>query len=116
VNCWTLKANRRTRALLWPTRGGLRRARTSAARTLPRAARFFFDEIDGPVRDQFLRAKRGDLVGPVQTGNEYALYLIEDKVLPSARDPQVRRRAEEGVLQHALDQQLDRRVQWHVSP
>lgn len=88
----------------------------SVAHTLPRAARFFFDEIDGHVRDQFLRAKRGDLVGPVQTGNEYALYLIEEKALPNVRDPQVRRRAEEGVLQHALDQQLDRRVQWHVAP
>jgi hypothetical protein len=88
----------------------------SVAHTLPRAAHFFFDEIDGPMRDQFLGAQRGDLVGPVQTGDEYALYLIEEKTLPSARDPRVRARAEEAVLKHALDQQVDRRVHWHVTP
>ena len=31
VNCCTLKANRRTRALLWPTRGGLTRSSVSAS-------------------------------------------------------------------------------------
>ena len=65
--------------------------------------------------DQFLAARTGDLVGPAFVNNEYVLYLIQDKVLPTVRDPEVRRRAEEGVLQHVLRQQLDQRVRWHVS-
>jgi len=88
-----------------------------AAHAAPRAASFYFDALVESVRDRFLAARTGDLVGPVREGDEYALYLIQDKLLPDSRDPEVHRRAEEEVLQHALEQQLDRRVRWHtVSP
>jgi hypothetical protein len=84
----------------------------AVAHAEPRVARFFLDHITGPARNEFLAAQTGDLVGPVRLGNEYALYLIREKVLPSPRDPEVRRRAEEGVLDNALRQQFDRRVRW----
>ncbi|MGH9885462.1 MAG: hypothetical protein ACREBE_08025, partial [bacterium] len=87
----------------------------SVSRAIPQIARFYFDGIEDSLREQFLSARTGDLVGPAYVDNEYVLYLIQDKVLPTVRDPEVRRRAEEGVLQHALSQQLDRRVRWHVS-
>jgi hypothetical protein len=86
-----------------------------AAHVLPKATQFFYDQIDGSLRDQFLAARPGDLVGPARVNDEYVLYLIEEKSVPTVRDPDVRRRAEEGVLEHALSQQLDRRVRWHVS-
>jgi hypothetical protein len=88
----------------------------AVAHTAPRLDRFYCDHIDAPLRDQFLAARTGDLVGPARVDNEYVLYLIQAKVLPTVRDPEVRRRAEEGVLEHALSQQLDRRVRWHVAP
>jgi hypothetical protein len=87
----------------------------SVAHAIPQVLRFYVDHLDGPLRDQFLAARTGDLVGPALVNNEYVLYLIQDKVLPTVRDPEVRRRAEEGVLQHVLRQQLDSRVRWHVS-
>jgi hypothetical protein len=83
------------------------------AHTTPSASRIYYDHIDGSLRDQFLAARTGDLVGPARVNDEYVLYLIQEKVLPTVRDPEVRRRAEEGVLKHALSQQLDRRVRWH---
>jgi hypothetical protein len=86
-----------------------------AAHVLPKATQFFYDQLDGTLRDQFLAARPGDLVGPARVNDEYVLYLIEEKSVPTVRDPEVRRRAEEGVLAHALSQQLDRRVRWHVS-
>lgn len=84
----------------------------AAAAVEPRVARFCLEDVPAATRDEFLAARAGDLVGPTRLGDEYALYLIREKILPSARDPEVRRRAEEGVLQHALRQQLDRRVRW----
>ncbi|MEP6731098.1 MAG: hypothetical protein ABJE10_10695 [bacterium] len=84
----------------------------AVAHAEPRVAHFFLDHIAGPARNEFLAAKTGDLVGPVRVGDEYALYLIQEKVLPSPRDPEVRRRAEEGVLENALRQQFDQRVRW----
>ena len=86
----------------------------SVAHAIPQVKRFYFDNLQESLRDQFLAAREGDLVGPALIDNEYVLYEIQEKVLPSVRDPEVRRRAEEGVLQHALSQQLDRRVRWHV--
>jgi hypothetical protein len=86
----------------------------SVAHAIPQVLRFYVDHLEGPLRDQFLAARTGDLVGPALVDNEYVLYLIQDKVLPTVRDPEVRRRAEEGVLQHVLRQQLDHRVRWHV--
>ena len=52
--------------------------------------------------------------GPMRAGDEYVLYLIEQKVLPTSRDPEIRRLAEDGVLGHVLKQQLDHHVEWHA--
>lgn len=79
----------------------------------PRAARFFLDEIDDRVRDRFIGARAGDLLGPIHLDDEYVVYEIRKKVLPTTEDPAVRQRAEEGLLKLALDRQLDRQVRWH---
>jgi hypothetical protein len=86
-----------------------------AAHIEPRDSRFFLDQLDASVRDHFLGARPGDLVGPLRVDGEYVLYLIQEKILPTARDPEVRRRAEEGVLKQALDRQLEGRVRWHTA-
>jgi hypothetical protein len=83
-----------------------------AAHAQPREEVFFLDQLDPAIRDHFLSARAGDLVGPVRVNGEYALYLVREKILPSTHDPEVRRRAEEGVLHHALEQQLSHRVHW----
>ncbi len=85
------------------------------AHTEPRAAQFFLDQIEEAMRDHFLGSRPGDLIGPVHVDNEFVLYQVEEKVLPTIRDADVRRRAEDGVLSTALDQQLERRVKWRVA-
>lgn len=85
----------------------------SVAHAEPRAERFFLDQIEGPMRDRFLGARPGDLLGPMRINDEYVLYQIEEKLLPNADDPDVRKRAEEGVLKTALERQVDRQVRWH---
>jgi hypothetical protein len=86
-----------------------------AAHAEPRRAQFLIDHLEPDMRDPFLAARAGDLVGPMRTGDEFVLYLIERKVLPSARDPEIRRLAEDGVLGHLLRQQLDHHVEWHAA-
>lgn len=83
------------------------------AHTEPRDARFFLDQIDDRVRDRFIGARPGDLLGPIHLDDEYVVYEIRKKVLPTPDDPAVRQRAEEGLLKVALDRQLDRQVRWH---
>lgn len=85
----------------------------SVAHTEPRSERFFLDQVDGPMRERFLGARPGDLLGPVRINDEYVLYQIEEKLLPNIGDPEVRQRAEEGVLKTALARQVDRQVKWH---
>ena len=85
------------------------------AHTEPRAAQFFLDQIDDSMRDHFLGSRPGDLIGPVRIDDEYVLYQVEEKVLPTIRDADVRRRAEDGVLHNALGQQLERRVHWQAA-
>jgi hypothetical protein len=85
------------------------------AHTEPRAAQFFLDQIDDSMRDHFLGSRPGDLIGPVHIDDEYVLYQVEEKVLPTIRDADVRRRAEDGVLHNALGQQLERRVHWQAT-
>ena len=77
-----------------------------------RNAQFFLDQLEDSVRSHFLGSRQGDLIGPVHIADEYVLYQIEEKVLPTIRDADVRRRAEEGVLANALGQQFERRVSW----
>jgi hypothetical protein len=86
-----------------------------AAHARPRVTRFFLDEIDESVHDHFMGARPGDLIGPVRIDDEYILYEVEEKVLPTIRDADVRRRAEEGVLSSALDRQFERRVTWQAA-
>jgi hypothetical protein len=84
-----------------------------AAHTEPQRSTIYFDRLDPSVRDHFLGAHAGDLVGPLRTGDTFVLYLVVTKALPSTNDPEIRRLAEDGVLSHALKQQLDH-VEWHA--
>jgi hypothetical protein len=68
--------------------------------------------MDAALRDRFIGARPGDLIGPLRLKDEYALYLVMQKSLPSVQDPEVRRRAEDGVLKSLLDRQVTNRVRW----
>ena len=85
------------------------------AHTAPRTAQFYLDQIDDSMRDHFLGSRPGDLIGPVRIAGEYVLYQVEEKVLPTVRDADVRRRAEDGLMNNALGQQFEQRVNWQAA-
>jgi hypothetical protein len=78
-------------------------------------ARFFLDETDAGSRHVFLSATRGDLLGPLPINGGFSLYRVHDKILPSAEDPAVRRRAEQDALNRAVQQEINNRVRWQIS-
>lgn len=79
----------------------------------PRTVQFYLDSLDDVRRDHFLKSRAGDLVGPLRIDGAFVLYEVEEKVLPSLKDADIRRRAEAGVLAAALQQQSTQRVTWH---
>ena len=63
-------------------------------------------------RHHFLGAQKGGLIGPVGRGEEFVLYLVREKVLPSGNDPQIAARAEAAVVQRLVDREVNDRVKW----
>jgi hypothetical protein len=83
------------------------------AKTALYRARYYLDQLEPAVKPHFLDAKKGELLGPLRWGREFALFWILDKVMPSIDDPDIRRRAEQHVLQRLIDDEINKRVQWH---
>lgn len=87
-----------------------------AAHGTVQEVRVFLDEVKPPLRDPLLGARRGDLVGPVCRDGAFVLVWVRDKVLPSLDDAAVRRRAEQAVLDRAVEAEVARWVRWHTRP
>lgn len=83
------------------------------AKTSVQTGRLYLDQIDPELWSPFLAAQKGELVGPIRWDDEFALFLIRDKILPSVDDPQVRERGEQALLNVILEQEMAKRVTWH---
>jgi hypothetical protein len=91
-------------------------------RTLPDVARdagcemrrgdVYIEDIPADSRALFLGAGPGELVGPVPGGDEFLLYLVFEKVLPSESDARVVSRARAAALARLVDQEINDRVKW----
>jgi len=77
-------------------------------------APIYLEEIDPSLRDRFLSAGKGALVGPLDWDKGFALFVVEDKILPALEDPATRQRAEESLIQNAINREIANRVKWHV--
>lgn len=77
-------------------------------------ATLYLEEIDPSLRDRFLSAGKGALVGPVNWDEGCALFVVDDKIPPALEDPAIKRRAEESLIQNAIDREISNRVKWHV--
>jgi hypothetical protein len=75
----------------------------------------YLEDLHPSFRDTFGGSKIGDLLGPFSTSEGFELYRIVDKVIPSLQDETVRLRAEEDVLNQAVDREINDRVKWHFA-
>lgn len=73
----------------------------------------YLDEVNAEWRSNFLSAKRDDLLGPFRSGENYLLYYVLDKVVPSVQDPELLKLAEENLLDKLVDREINERVKWH---
>lgn len=58
----------------------------AAVKTVVYHSRLYLDQVAPALRDRLLGARKGAPVGPLPWGEEFALFLIRDKILPSLDD------------------------------
>jgi hypothetical protein len=63
----------------------------------------------------FLAARPVDLLGPILFEGAHTLFRVTDKVMPSEQDPEILRRAEEGVEGRLVAAQAQQRVKWQLA-
>ncbi len=77
-------------------------------------ATLYLDEVEPSLRDRFLSAEKGALVGPLNWDKAFGLFLVEDKIIPAAEDPEIKQRAQETLLESAVNREINKRVKWHA--
>ena len=77
-------------------------------------APLYLEAIEPSLRDRFLSAGKGALVGPLAWDKGFALFVVEDKILPTLEDPAIKRRAKESLIDNAINREIANRVKWHV--
>lgn len=76
---------------------------------------FYLDQLDPEQHSRFLGSAVDDVIGPVKGEDDiYTVYQVVAKVMPSVDDPEIVRRAEEGLLARVLASEVNRRVRWHA--
>ena len=74
----------------------------------------YLDELDTEQHSRFLGAAVGDVIGPVKSDEAYMIYQVVAKVMPTVNDPEIVRRAREGILARVLASEVNKRVRWHA--
>jgi hypothetical protein len=70
-------------------------------------------DVEAELSPLLVAARAGELVGPVPCDGGFLLLLVEKKTPPVAADPEVRRRAEERIVDRAADRALRDHLEWH---
>ncbi len=76
----------------------------------------FLEEAEPEVRDILLSARPGELVGPVNVGDEFVLVSVRAKTPPAPDDPEVLERAESSLLEGLVAREVDNRITWTWKP
>jgi hypothetical protein len=72
----------------------------------------YFDETEPELQPHLLTATEGSLIGPVEVGERFLLLRVEAKHVPTSKDEDVRRRAEQAVSRRAVEREVTQRVSW----
>jgi hypothetical protein len=82
------------------------------ARTALEQEQLELGNLDPGLQAAFLRARIGKLIGPIRLGQEFKLYHVLDKQIPSPDIPEVKARTEKLILQTAIKSEVNARVRW----
>jgi hypothetical protein len=75
-------------------------------------ASWFLVDVEASLSYALIGAQRGQLVGPVELGEGFAVLQVDERVAPAASDPVVRARAEERIMSTAMAAAANDRVRW----
>ena len=82
------------------------------ARTTLQRGQLCLEQLASALHDPFLCAREGELLGPLEQGGEFRLFTVLEKISPRENDPAIRRRAEQTLLNSAIDREMSSRVRW----
>jgi hypothetical protein len=75
----------------------------------------FIDELSGDLKSEFLGCAEGELLGPVQWEGQLALCWVVAKTMPDEAEPQIRKKAEQNILDTLVKREINDRVRWRVA-
>lgn len=78
--------------------------------------RYFLEDFEPSVHDHLLAAQKGEVIGPLKFGDGFGLFLVVEKILPTADDPVIADRAKESLLESVVSREVDNRVTWQWRP
>lgn len=84
------------------------------ARSIVQQWNFYLDEIDADARPHFLAALAGEWLGPIKMLEGFPLFSIVNKQAPAESDPQIRRRAEQVIINSLIEKEMNERVRWMI--
>ena len=66
------------------------------------------------LRDPLLAACPGDVLGPIPLDGRFAVFVLDDKIMPSLDDPDILAWATTAILDSWIERQIEDRVRWHA--
>ena len=77
-----------------------------------REGTFYLEELEPGISDHVLAARKGELLGPLRTGEGFVLVDVLAKRLASVDDEEIRTRAERSLFDSLVERETDDRVLW----
>jgi hypothetical protein len=71
------------------------------------------EELDPTLAKPLLGTPSGELLGPLESGEEFVLLQVHEKTVPSLADPAIQDLLEREVPRRAVEREVRDRVQWH---
>ena len=72
------------------------------------------EDLDDAARAAFVRARDGDLIGPLTFAGGPALVSVRHKRAPSLDDDELRTKATRELVATAAEREVNNRVEWHA--
>jgi len=76
--------------------------------------KLYIEEVALPSQNRFLAAPKGAIIGPVEWEGSFALFVIDEKTLPSADDVDIVQRARQSLIRRTTQREIAARVKWHA--
>jgi hypothetical protein len=77
--------------------------------------RVYLEDLDSDMRDHFVGAQKGELLGPFKTQEKFVLTFVAEKTIPKVRDETIRTRAADDLVRRSVEHEINNRVKWHFA-